>query len=239
MADEVLSSLIVTAVTLAIAAVLTILVDRLLKKKFPLVRLLVDGTVWAVAIIFVLSAVGLRTDILLVLVAITGFLLAWSLKPLVASFLVQQTYLASAKPFTIGDYIAIEGKVGRVVAMSPFSLTLALRDGSLLLCPNHRLAEDLVIVSSRSEGLVVVPLKVGFEQLNEVEGVLPEIYENFRSELVENTRARLKVIAVRSDGVEATIELSVRNPNLADRLKDEVALFVTKSLAQKSLSQKQ
>ena len=84
-----------------------------------------------------------------------------------------------------------------------------------------------------------MPLKVGFEQLNEVEGVLPEIYENFRSELVENTRARLKVIAVRSDGVEATIELSVRNPNLADRLKDEVALFVTKSLAQKSLSQKQ
>jgi small-conductance mechanosensitive channel len=222
LADDFIVNLIVTGIALAIAFALTLVVDRLTKAKYPLVRLIVDASLWAVAVIFSLSTLGLRTDVLLVLVAIAGFLLAWCVKPMLASYLVQQIYVSSARPLRIGDYVTLGDSSGRVVAMSPFTTTLALRDGSLLQYPNFRLAEEPLVVAPREGALAFVMLTVSFEGLERLRKALPDLTADFRSEMLENTVVRLLVKRVREHEVDATVELSVRNPNLVESVRDEL-----------------
>lgn len=121
------------------ARLLNALLGRLLRRGAPLVavhvRRLASIFVWLLGIIFALEQLGLRVDLLLLLVGLFGaaFVIAnrETLQNLASKYF-SDVYI----PFKVGDTVKVREYSGKVIEINPMSTVLITDNEELISIPN-------------------------------------------------------------------------------------------------------
>lgn len=124
---------------------------RILKRGPPLVsvhiRRLTVAFIWLFGILLALEQIGLRIEILLVLVALVGVAFAIANRETLEN--VASKYFADFYvPFKVGDSITIRGYSGKVIEINPISTVLIAENENLISVPNSLFLREVVINST-------------------------------------------------------------------------------------------
>ena len=189
-------------------------------------RLLLDilriilSLVWGSVVVSRIWNVNLGS--LLAAMGVGSIALAFALQQFLGN-LLYGLGLLSARKFSIGDWIIVDGKAAEVVEMDWRTVTLVTGAGDQVVVPNSTLAKgNLTIVArGRNNASTTVPLTLGVD--------IPP--EQVRDAVIEAGRAMLNL--AEPDGVKCFVTdigehaikyhvvLSVANPRLVDGPRDE------------------
>lgn len=153
--------------TWVIARFLSTLLGRLLRHGTPFVavyvRRLVWVIIWLLGIIFALEQVGLRVDLLLLIVGLFGAVLvvanAETLRN-IASKYFSDVYI----PLKVGDSIKVREYSGKVIEINPLSTILLADNEELISIPNYIfLREPVLNITPHAWKEVTVPIVLDSE----------------------------------------------------------------------------
>lgn len=153
--------------TWVIARFLSTLLGRLLKHVTPLVavqaRRLAWVLIWLLGIVLALEQVGLRVDLLLLLIGLFGAVLvvanAETLRN-IASKYFSDVYL----PLKVGDSIKVREYSGKVIEINPMSTILLTDNEELISIPNSIfLREPVLNTTPHAWKEVTVPIVISSE----------------------------------------------------------------------------
>jgi small-conductance mechanosensitive channel len=106
-------------------------------------RWLMDGMVWAIAILFLLSNFGVNISSVVAGLGIGGIAIALGLQTLLKDLIASLSIL-SDKPFKVGDFIVLGNDQGTVEAIGLRSTRVRSNTGELLIIPNGDLTAGRV-----------------------------------------------------------------------------------------------
>lgn len=140
------------------------------------------------------------------IIAAAGFAIGFALKDIIINFLAGVMILAQ-KHFTIGDFIKIEGTIGKIVEIQTRATILQALDGTMVVVPNSELFTKQVI-SYTSNPFRRIELAVGVEYDTDLNQAVEHCYN-----AIKNTSGVLiepkPVVIVKGFG-DSAINLAVR-----------------------------
>lgn len=130
----VLASIIIAVI---VARVLRSVLSRALGHGFAAIitARVVAYTLFVVGLIYALTTLGVRVGPLLGALGLTGLVLALALQTVAENF-VGGIVLQSRRPFTVGDTVELEDKVGVVTDIDSRTVVMRGLDGSMIRVPN-------------------------------------------------------------------------------------------------------
>jgi small conductance mechanosensitive channel len=206
---------------------------RILRSGPPLVsahvRRLTLTFIWIIGILLALEQIGLRIEILLLLIGIIAVALAIANRETLEN--ISSKYFADFYiPFKVGDSIAIHGYSGKVIEINPISTVLINNKEDLISVPNSLFLREVVVNSTpKAWKEVAIPIMI----TNDIP--LP----SFESEILRSCN-KLKhhlderfppILTVKNRGdktTELTLTLMVKEPET----KDTIVSTVTKRVAE-------
>jgi len=228
---ELLLRLVVFGLILLISYVLSRVFGALVYKAFGRanptfarqVRRVVTWIIWAVGIIFGLGEIGLDLTLLLVIVALTGLLLLFAVRDVLAnwgSYEAVQVY----KPFKIGDWIQVGESFGRVVDINYMDTVLMTSDNETVYIPNRKITQSTVINRTTLGGIrISVLLTVSANlKLSDVEETLVEIGNDLKEELAPDSKPEVRVVNLKEQSIRLALLLRINNPAKARLIASEV-----------------
>ena len=146
--SEVILFLSVLVVTWLVAHFVGSFLGRFLRRGPPLVlahvRRLALTFIWLIGILLALAQVGLRIEILLLLIGLFGAALAIANKDTLEN--LSAKYFADFYiPFKVGDSISIRGYSGKVIEVNPISTVLITEGENLISVPNSLFLREVVV----------------------------------------------------------------------------------------------
>jgi len=182
-AGKLLLVLLILSVTLAMANFLGGLVQRTAARAAvpvpttTLTRTIIKLTVLAVGILVILNTLGISITPILTALGIGGLAVALALQDTLSN-LFAGFYVTLARQVRVGDYIRVEGgEEGYVVDINWRTTTLRTRTNNLVIIPNAKLAQSVIINHAMPEPRLAVRIPVGVSYSSDpahVERVLRE-----------------------------------------------------------------
>jgi small conductance mechanosensitive channel len=201
---------------------------RILRRGPPLVlvhvKRLTVAFIWIVGILVALEQIGLRIEILLLLIAIIGVALAIANRDTLEN--VASKYFADFYiPFKVGDSITIRGSSGKVIEINPISTVLISENENLISIPNSLFLREVVINNTpKAWKEVSIPIMIsnniplaGFESdiLRSCNKLKHHLDERFPPILTVKNRG--------AKTTELTLTLMVKEPETKDAIVSAVS----------------
>lgn len=201
---------------------------RILRRGPPLVsahiRRLTVTFIWLFGSLFALEQIGLRIEILLLLIALIGVALAIANRETLEN--VASKYFADFYiPFKVGDSIAIRGYSGKVIEINPICTVLITENEDLISVPNSLFLREVVVNSTpKAWKEVTIPIMISND--------IP--LAGFESEILR-TCNKLKhhlddrfppILTVKNKGAkttELTLTLMVKEPETKDAIISDIS----------------
>jgi small conductance mechanosensitive channel len=228
---EVVSFVAIIAVTWLIAHFVDSFLGRLLKLGPPLVlahiRRLVSTFIWLIGVLLALAQIGLRIEILLLLIGLSGVALAIANRETLEN--VAAKYFADFYiPFKIGDSIAIHGYSGKVIEINPLSTVLITEDENLISVPNSLFLREVVVNSTpKAWKEVTIPIMISSDiPLASFESNVLRSCNKLKHHLDERFPPILTVKNREVKTTELTLTLMIREPEI----KDTIVSTITKKV---------
>jgi small-conductance mechanosensitive channel len=105
-------------------------------------------TVFVVGLIYALTTLGVRVGPLLGALGLTGLVLALALQTVAENF-IGGIVLQSRRPFTVGDTVDLDGKVGVVTDVDSRTVVMRGLDGSMIRVPNADVLSSPIVTLTR------------------------------------------------------------------------------------------
>lgn len=213
----------VVLVTWIIAHLLGSFFGRILKRGPPLIATHIKRLswifVWSIGILFALQQLGLRIDLLLLLVALFGGTMVLANKETlqnVASKYFSDVYI----PFKLGDSIRVNDYAGRVIEINPISTILITDNEELISVPNGLfLREIMVNTTPHAWKEVTVPIIIGSElDLAEFESDVLKSCNKLKLHFDERFPPILTVRNKEQRSTELVLRLMVKDPGTKDTI---------------------
>ncbi len=201
---------------------------RILRRGPPLVsahiRRLTVTFIWLFGSLFALEQIGLRIEILLLLIALIGVALAIANRETLEN--VASKYFADFYiPFKVGDSIAIRGYSGKVIEINPICTVLITENEDLISVPNSLFLREVVVNSTpKAWKEVTIPIMISND--------IP--LAGFESEILR-TCNKLKhhlddrfppILTVKNKGAkttELTLTLMVKEPETKEAIISDIS----------------
>lgn len=136
-AFEIIEFLVIILLTAVIAAISKILINKATQSSSQYLATRIKRyailLIWAIGIIFAISQVGISTDILILLLAVTGIGFFVSAYPVLQNIISHSFFNLQYK---IKDVITINGHRGQVIEITDINTILLDDDGDLISVPN-------------------------------------------------------------------------------------------------------
>jgi small-conductance mechanosensitive channel len=136
-AFEIVVFLVIIFLTAVIAAISKILINKATQSSSQYLAIRIKRyailLIWAIGIIFAISQVGIFTDILILLLAVTGIGFFVSAYPVLQNIVSHSFFNLQYK---IKDVITINGHRGKVIEISDINTILLDDNGDLISVPN-------------------------------------------------------------------------------------------------------
>lgn len=183
MLPNMMLALLVFIVFIFVAKGLTKLLKRIFRKRninhelFRIFNKILYITVLGLGLMFSLSILNLDKTVtsLLAGAGIVGLALGFAFQDIAANF-ISGFFMASKKPFQIGDVIEVSGKKGTVRKINLRTTEIEDFDGDYIIIPNKEVFQSPIInYSTTGQRRVVISVGVGYESdLDKVEACSKE-----------------------------------------------------------------
>jgi small conductance mechanosensitive channel len=234
---DILSPLIYFVATLVatwiVATLLGALLGRVMRTSNPLVATQAKrfsyAFVWFAGILLAVEQLGLRIDLLVVIVALLGGALILANKDTLqnaAAKYFSDVYV----PFKVGDSIAVQGHAGTVIEVNPMTTVLLTPDDKLVAVPNSIFMRDVMVnATPQAWKEVVIPIAVsGDVDLAEFERAIYKSCSRIRLHLDERFPPVLSVKSRGPQSSELLLTLMIKAPEK----KDAVVLEMNTKIAE-------
>jgi len=152
------SDWLTAALILISALVLAMIVSRLLRKVIAhgigpgfasmVVARLVSYSIFVIGVFYALTTLGVRLGPLLGALGLGGLVLALALQGVVENF-VSSIILQARRPFTIGDLVELDGRLGIVADVDSRTTQLRSLDGTRVSIPNASVVSSTIVNLTR------------------------------------------------------------------------------------------
>jgi small conductance mechanosensitive channel len=213
----------IIAATWLIAHFVDSFLGRFLRLGPPLilahVRRLMSTFIWLIGVLLALAQIGLRIEILLLLIGLIGGALAIANRETLEN--VASKYFADFYiPFKIGDSITIRGYSGKVIEINPISTVLITEDENLISVPNSLFLREVVVNSTpKAWKEVSIPILISSDiPLASFESNVLRSCNKLRHHLDERFPPILAVKNRETNRTELTLTLMIKEPETKDMI---------------------
>jgi small conductance mechanosensitive channel len=221
------SFLVIMAVTWVVAYLIGVVLARLMGRSAPLVaaqtKRLAKVFVWTVGILLAIEQLGLRVDLLLVIIGLGGVALIVGNRDSLEN--ISARYFSDLYvPVRVGDYVAVRGYTGRVIEMNPISTILLSADDQLISIPNTVFVKEAVVnATPQAWKELTIPIVVnGDVDLPEFEREVLKSCNKIRLHLDQRFPPVLSVKSRSSQTAELSLTLMVKEPGRKDEISSEM-----------------
>lgn len=217
----------ILVITWILAKLVSALLGRLLKRSVPLVatkvRRIAWVLVWLLGLIFAVEQLGLRVDLLLLLLALLGASALIAHKDAlqnIASRYFSDVYI----PIKVGDSIKIREYSGKVIEINPLSTILLTEQEELVSIPNALFIREIVAnISPQAWKEVSIPIVIdGAIDIAWFEREVLKFCNKLRIHLDERFPPILSVKNKSESSTELLLTLMIKEPTKKDVLISEV-----------------
>lgn len=218
--------------TWVVARFLSALLGRLLKHVTPFVavqaRRFTWGLIWLLGIILAFEQVGLRVDLLLLLIGLFGAVFvvanAETLRN-IASKYFSDVYI----PLKVGDSIKVRDYSGKVIEINLMSTILLTDNEELISIPNSILLREPVLnTTPHAWKEVTVPIVIGSEiDLAEFESEVLRSCNKLKLHLDERFPPIITVKSRDQRSVNLVLTLMVKEPSRKEAIISDISSKVT------------
>jgi len=232
MIDNLISSLVIVALTFILAYSLKTLLRKTLRRTAPLVAIHVSRIVWIfvvlTGIIIALEQIGIRLDLLLLLIALVGGALVLANKDVLQS-LASKYFSDVYVPFKVGDTIKIKDYYGKVIEINPLCTILLTEKEELISIPNVFFLREIVVnVTPKAWKEIVIPILIGNDlDLAEFESEVIKSCSKLKGQLDERFPPILTIKNRGSNSTEVLLTLMIKEPSKKDLIVSEVNFIIS------------
>ncbi len=228
----------IIGVTVLLAAVGNWLAGRLLRRSSPrlagIARRLTVAILGLIGGTLALQALGVNTDVLLVVIALLGATIVVALREPLGNYGAK--YFSDVyTPFKVGDSIQVLGHAGKVIKINPMTTVLLSDSDQLISVPNAAMIRDVVVnTSPQAWKEVTVPVSLsGNVDLPTFESEVRKSLSKLRSRLDARFPPIVTVGTRTAQSTDLTLTLMIRQPEDRDPITAEVNRRVAEVLARK------
>ena len=217
----------ILAATYVAVRVLTSLLGRFTKGEPPALVLhmqrFVSWSIWTIGIVIALSELGLESTIFVALLGLAGIALIIGFRNVLAD-LVAREFLATYRPFKVGDWIQVGDHYGRVVEINAIDTNLITPDNELAIIPNSMLIRRVIVNRTKAGSLRLrIPVQISRTyDILKIEEELLRIGATIEKELATDRKPEVRVVEVEEDKVRLNLILWTMNPAKKDMIVSEV-----------------
>ncbi len=154
-AYEVFTFILIIIVTAILATISRTLIDKGMKSSNPYLVARIQQYmfifIWVIGIIFGLKQIGISTDILILLIGLTGIGFIVSALYVLQNF-VSRSFLNLQMQYKVGDIISINNYTGKVIEITELNTVLLDENGKLIAVPNVQFLKEIWVNSSVTAG---------------------------------------------------------------------------------------
>ncbi|MGI0131465.1 MAG: mechanosensitive ion channel domain-containing protein [Thermoplasmata archaeon] len=156
---------VIVVLTVVVAWLVSLIAGRLTRRNTPLlavaVRRLSAGVVGLIGGTLALQALGVNTDILLLVVGLLGVTVLIALREPLGNYGAK--YFSDIyTPFKVGDTILVHGAAGKVIEINAMTTILLSESDQLISVPNVSMIRDVVVnTSPQAWKEVTIPVSLG------------------------------------------------------------------------------
>jgi small conductance mechanosensitive channel len=233
MVIELILFLAVLLVTWLIAHFAGSFLGKFLRHGPPLVlahvRRLTLTFIWLIGILLALAQVGLRIEILLLLIGLFGVALAIANRETLEN-LAAKYFADFYIPFKVGDSISVRGYSGKVIEINPISTVLITESENLISVPNSLFLREVVINNTPKVWKeVTIPIMISNEiSLAGFESNVLRSCHKLKHLLDERFPPILTVKNRETKTTELTLTLMIKEPET----KDAIVSTITKRISE-------
>lgn len=131
----------------------------------------VRGVVLIVGLLVLLSSLGIQITPILTALGVGGLAVALALQDTLQN-LFAGMHLIADKPIRVGDYVKLaDGVEGRVMDVGWRSTRLRMLQNSVIIVPNHKVAQSTITNYDLMESRIAVPIRVAVDYASDPEHV--------------------------------------------------------------------
>ncbi|GKV64992.1 MULTISPECIES: mechanosensitive ion channel family protein [Sporosarcina] len=189
--------------------------------------------IMVIGIVVGFRIVGLSLTTFALLFSALGVGIGFGIRNVAANF-VSGIIMLFERPIEVGEYIEIEGRVGKVERIKLRSTDVTVEREGTLIVPNQYFIEQ--IIKSRSSKLVIADVKLNVKYTSNTEKVsslLKELLHEYilpLDEVLEQPEPAVRYTNLGSDSVEMVIEVPVRSLRAKQVVEDKIRQVIAKMI---------
>ncbi len=221
----------IVLVTWIIARSLSAIIGRLFSRVAPLLAIhakrIAWVSIWSIGIIFALEQLGLRIDLLLLIVGLLGAAAIVANVDTLRN--LSSKYFSDAYvPFKVGDLIKVCGQSGKVIEINPMSTILLTENEELVSIPNSIFLREIVVNATPHVWKeVAIPIVIDSRiDLAEFESEVIKSCNKLRLHLDERFPPIITVKSREPKSTSLVLTLMIKDPDRKEGIISEVNLRV-------------
>jgi small-conductance mechanosensitive channel len=198
-------------------------VSRFGQQAAQQIKRAVSWLVWFIGILVLLNQLGLKLEILLVILILGGIMLIVALRDVLLNIAARET-ITVYSPFKIGDWIQVDEHFGRVVDINPINTVLVTLDNEVIHVPNSKIVNSVFVNRTTPQGVRIhVPLTLDSSlDLSKAEEIIMEIGREFKEELAPDSEPEVRVVNMNNNKIRLELLLRINNPAKSRFIASEI-----------------
>jgi len=232
----VLSTIIIIAVTYLGAKSVGYMIKSVTRFDVPIVTIHIARfaslLIWTLGVLLALETIGIRIDILLVMLGLGGLAAILSFKEVMQNF-VAKYFSDIYLPFKIEDEITVLGHTGKVIGINPICTILLDKDEKIISIPNSTfIKEPVVNVTTAAWKEIIIPIMVPASiDFAEFEADVLKASNKLKMYWDENFPPRLNVKERHDNSMRVELTLMVDSPKKKETASAEMNKRIMEILA--------
>jgi small conductance mechanosensitive channel len=223
---------VIIVLTWLVARLASITFGRIMRRSMPIVaaqvRRIVWVLTWLVGSLLAVEQLGIRSDILLLMVGLFGAGTIVALRAPLEN-IGARYFLDVYAPFKVGDSIRVQEHSGTVIEVNSMSIILLTEDERLVSIPNSAFVKEVVVnTTPQAWREVIIPITIGSDiDLAEFESDVLKSVSKLKLHLDKRFPPVLTTKTRSPQSTELTLTVMLHRPEQRDAIVAEVNNRVT------------
>jgi len=223
----ILTVAIIIVVTYLITKLMRLIIRGLFKTQVPLLVTYVERAaiiiIWMIGILVAIETVGLRIDLILLLLGLGGIACIVAFKDVLQN-LVAKYFTDLYVPYQLGDDVSVRGIEGKVIGINPVSTILLDANEEIVSIPNAIFMRETVKNKTQAAWKkIVIPIIIPTDiDLPEFESAVLRACNKLKMHWDEHLPPLLLTKARDESSIRLELELMVNSPDKKEKVTAEM-----------------
>jgi small-conductance mechanosensitive channel len=223
----ILTVAIIVVATYLITKIVRLIIRGLFKTQVPLLVTYTERAaiiiIWMIGILVSIETIGLRIDLILLLLALGGIACVVAFKDVLQN-LVAKYFADLYVPYALGDDISVRGVVGKVIGINPVSTILLDANEEIVSIPNAIFMREAIVNKTQAAWKkIIIPIIIptGID-LPEFESAILKACNKLKMHWDEHLPPLLLTKARDENNIRMELELMVNSPDKKEKVTAEM-----------------